>query len=173
MIKAYFFDWMCTLANASERKNVREFVKDDGHVSMLMNRFNDANIPEEHRALVFSLLNNAEHKLYPESRFVIDRLRPNYKLAVISNIYDISLQKIKEYFPDFLEKFDVLTWSCEVKMKKPNPQIFLYTCEKVGVKPEEVIMIGDKSDKDVEPANKIGIQGRLVNRLCQTLEDVI
>ena len=41
------------------------------------------------------------------------------------------------------------------------------------IKLGEVIMIGDKEDKDIEPALKLGMQARIIDRKFQKLEDVI
>jgi len=180
MTKAYFFDWMGTLGDATESLTVREKFGREYHHELLLNKFEDANISEEHRKEIGSMLREATHWLYTESQKVISELKPNYKLAIISNIYDIAAQRVREIFPNFLKNFDVITFSSDVGLKKPEPEIFLYTlailnqhCD-LKIFPEEVTMVGDKKDKDVIPAQNLGMQAILINReKGNTLEDVI
>ena len=101
MIKAYFFDWIGTLADVEEREKVRALLTKEQHASLLTKSFKDADIPEEHRREIYSRLINADHFLYPESERLISELRPNYKLGIISNMYEIAAQRIRKLFPIF------------------------------------------------------------------------
>ena len=142
--------------------------------------YQDADIPEGPREEISFMLQEAIHWLYPESQKLISGLRPEYKLAIISNIYDITAQKVNELFPSFLQNFDVMTFSSEVGLKKPNPDIFTYTLKKLNkvcntyIQPNEVVMVGDKQDKDVDPPIALGMNAILINRNNgSTLEDVL
>ena len=180
MKKAYFFDWMGTLANATTRFTVRERFGRDYHYELLTNKLEDIDISEEYKKEVAIMLREATHWLYPESQKVISELKPGYKLAIISNIYDITAQKVRDLFPEFLQNFDVITFSSEIGLRKPDPRIFTYTLNKlnkifdINIYPREVIMVGDKQDKDVIPAQFLGMNAILINRNNgSTLEDVL
>jgi len=41
------------------------------------------------------------------------------------------------------ELFDVVVESSRVNMRKPDPRIYLYTCERLGVAPERCIFLDD------------------------------
>jgi HAD superfamily hydrolase (TIGR01509 family) len=43
----------------------------------------------------------------------------------------------------------------DAEKSKPDPDILLAAVEKLGVKPEEVVMVGD-TPYDLEPAKKLG-----------------
>jgi HAD superfamily hydrolase (TIGR01509 family) len=78
------------------------------------------------------------------------------KLAVGSssniNVIEASLKAIK------LEKyFDVLVSGQYVKLSKPEPDIFLYAANKLGIKPEECLVVED-SHNGVIAANKAGMK---------------
>ncbi len=52
----------------------------------------------------------------------------------------------------------------EAGYEKPQPAIFNLALKKLGMKPEEVIMIGDSLSKDVEGANALGIRAYHIKR---------
>ena len=43
-------------------------------------------------------------------------------------------------------------------MKKPDLRIFRIALERADCKPEEAVMVGDRIDNDIIPANKIGMK---------------
>jgi len=180
MIKAYFFDWMGTLGNVTARLDLRKRFGREYHRELLTNKLEDANIPEGPRGEIYFMLQEAIHWLYPESQKLISELRPEYKLAIISNIYDIAAQKVRKLFPNLLENFDVITFSSDVGLKKPDPRIFTYTLERLNkvlntnIEPKEVVMVGDKKDKDVDPPIGLGMNAILIDRNNgSSLEDVL
>lgn len=173
MIKAYFFDWMKTLGDftPSNLGDIPKLVTKEQERLLLIKKFE--NVPLNNKDVVYSSLLETNLFIYPDSEEVISNLKSKYKLAIISDMYDVTVQRIRKLFPKFLNNFDVLTFSSEVGIKKPDPEIFLYTCNKLNICPQDVIMIGDNQDKDIDPAFALGMQARLINREKQTLEDVI
>jgi putative hydrolase of the HAD superfamily len=65
--------------------------------------------------------------------------------------------KIEEYFDEILI-------SDEVGIRKPNSNLFSLFLDKVSCKPNEVIYVGDRLDKDIEPSMKVGIISVLIHR---------
>jgi putative hydrolase of the HAD superfamily len=47
--------------------------------------------------------------------------------------------------------------SDEIAIRKPNPMLFKYCLEKFDVQGKETIYVGDRLDKDIEPASQNGI----------------
>ncbi|SMC25691.1 haloacid dehalogenase superfamily, subfamily IA, variant 3 with third motif having DD or ED/haloacid dehalogenase superfamily, subfamily IA, variant 1 with third motif having Dx(3-4)D or Dx(3-4)E [Clostridium acidisoli DSM 12555] len=88
---------------------------------------------------------------------LVDNLSRNgFKLAVGSssnmNAIETTLKAIK------LEKyFEAVVSGQYVKLSKPEPDIFLYAADKLGVKPEECLVIED-SHNGVIAANKAGMK---------------
>lgn len=58
-----------------------------------------------------------------------------------------------------LDCFQTLTFSNEVNLVKPNPQIFLLTAENLGVQAQEILHIGDDFEADVIGAHRVGARG--------------
>lgn len=71
----------------------------------------------------------------------IKELKHKYKVAILSNANHGTLQR--KFTPEQLSIFDQLTVSAEVGLMKPNAEIYTYTAEKLGVKPEECIFTDD------------------------------
>ena len=79
-----------------------------------------------------------------------------YKLGIIAN-QKKGLQKRLDEF-GILEFFDIVIASAEVGVSKPDKEIFEIALAKANCKPNECIMIGDRLDNDIIPANQIGMK---------------
>ncbi|MBP6528293.1 MAG: HAD family hydrolase, partial [Prevotella sp.] len=93
-------------------------------------------------------------KVTDHSRDVLEKLRANYPMVLVSNFYGNVEVVIKEFKLDHL--FLDIVESATVGIRKPDPRIYKLGVEKLGLQPEEVIVVGDSFYKDIEPANKIG-----------------
>lgn len=56
----------------------------------------------------------------------------------------------------------------QAKYSKPRKEIFLYALERIGVKAEEVIHVGDSLQSDVKCAGEAGIKSVWLNREAKT-----
>lgn len=72
-------------------------------------------------------------------------LRPQFKVAMLSNVR--GRDRLEELFPEgeLDELFDVVVASGDVGIAKPEREVFELTAEKLGVLPEECVMIDDLS----------------------------
>lgn len=59
--------------------------------------------------------------------------------------------------------------SSEIGICKPNCLAFQYVLDKLNIKPENAIMVGDSLENDYIPANNVGIKPYLINREKNTL----
>lgn len=87
---------------------------------------------------------------------VIEALAARYPLMLVSNFYGnvesvIRDMGIRDYFRGIIE-------SAVVGVRKPDPRIFMLGVVALGLKPEEVLVVGDSFRKDIEPAMSIGCQ---------------
>lgn len=71
---------------------------------------------------------------------------------------------VRDYISD-------LVISQEVGISKPNPAIFRYALDKLGLKADEVIMIGDSPSSDILGANNAGIDACWYNPKGKTLPE--
>jgi epoxide hydrolase-like predicted phosphatase len=86
--------------------------------------------------------------------FVRD-LRPRYKTGIISNSF-VGARKREQDAYGFEDLCDVVVYSHEVGYLKPDPRIYRVACERVGVLPEEAVLVDDV-DANVQGARSIGM----------------
>lgn len=94
------------------------------------------------------------------------------RTAILSNmIPDLLHYMLKS--PDFawLSGFSQLTWSCELGMIKPDPKIYTYTCQKLGVDPGKTLFLDD-NPKNVRAAEALGIHGIHFTSTVQLREEL-
>jgi epoxide hydrolase-like predicted phosphatase len=85
----------------------------------------------------------------------IRKLKPAYKIGLLSNAWDNLRQTMHErWHIDGL--FDVLVISAEVNMVKPDPRIFHLALERIGCLPTESIYIDDM-EENVMAARREGL----------------
>ena len=75
--------------------------------------------------------------------------------AILSNMGDSVLHSIQREFP-WISNFDVLIWSYQLQMAKPDPAIYLHILERLGTRPEETLFIDDKL-ANIEAARALGM----------------
>lgn len=65
----------------------------------------------------------------------------------------------------FAAEFAFITHSENMHFSKPSPAYFAETVARVGVEPDETLLIGDSARNDINPARAIGIHSWQVNEL--------
>lgn len=96
-------------------------------------------------------------KPYDDTTPTIMKLKESgYKVGVISDGLAIK-QWEKLVRLGLQDEFDCVVVSEEAGFDKPEQKIFLMACDKLGVKPEECMYVGDRLDTDVLGANRVGM----------------
>ena len=85
---------------------------------------------------------------------VLDGLKNRYPLVLVSNFYG-NIHTVLDEF-GLQHVFSHVIESAVVGVRKPDPQIFRLGVEALGLRPSEVMVIGDSIDKDMIPAHSIG-----------------
>jgi len=102
-------------------------------------------------------------EIYPDVAPCLTALRlRGVRLAVISN-WDYTLHRTLETV-GLGVAFDVVVASLEEGVEKPEPQLFEITLERLGVKANETVHVGDDVTDDVLGARKAGIYPVLLRR---------
>ncbi len=91
--------------------------------------------------------------------------------AILSNIGD-TVQQAMERELKWLTRFDVLVWSYQLRMAKPDPAIYRYTLNKLGVQPAEALFIDDR-EVNVEAATALGMKALVFTTVDQLRTDLI
>ncbi|HTV66778.1 MAG TPA: HAD family phosphatase [Bryocella sp.] len=77
------------------------------------------------------------------------------RTAILSNMVWEILGYMRQEF-GWLAHFQHHTWSCELGIGKPDPAIYLRTCEGLGTEPSETLFIDDKPE-NTAGAEKVGL----------------
>jgi epoxide hydrolase-like predicted phosphatase len=101
---------------------------------------------------------------------LVRSLRPRYKVAMLSNI---GRGVINELFTpqELNELFDTVVLSSEVGIVKPNPQVYELVADRLGVLPEECVMIDDLPI-NVSGAQDVGMSGLVCTSAEQCKTDL-
>ncbi len=98
------------------------------------------------------------NSLFPGTEEVLGLLKKRYKLGIISNNPIECVRDPLECL-GIASLFDTIVISGEegIGITKPNPEIFQRALDRLGVKPEESVMVGDTFETDAEGAKNIGM----------------
>ena len=87
-----------------------------------------------------------------------DQLRAaGFKTAMLSNMHLDMVERLRSD-GEWSGRFDCLILSSAIKMAKPEPEIFRYCLQCLGVAPQEALFIDDR-EPNVRAAEGVGIRG--------------
>ena len=93
-----------------------------------------------------------------------------FKIGILSNMGAELLTYMRQEF-GWLGRFDHHTWSCELGIAKPDPAIYLHTCEKLQVAPGEALFLDDKPE-NIRAAESVGLQAILFTNVDALREEL-
>lgn len=102
-------------------------------------------------------------RLFPETQSVLASLKKSaFTLGIISN-FDSRLISICKHLGihDF---FDIIVFSSQTAVAKPEPGIFEHTLKEAGLNPSECIYVGDHFKNDVTGPSALGMKALLLDR---------
>jgi putative hydrolase of the HAD superfamily len=128
--------------------------------------------PQEIRALI-----DADVRMWTETdpvmlAWVAALQQRGVRTAVLSNMVPEVLQALRtESRFSWLSAFTHLTWSCELHIAKPDPAIYLHTCESLGVAPPDALFLDDKPE-NIAAAQALGLEALLFTTPAQLRRDL-
>ena len=99
----------------------------------------------------------------------IRSIKPKYKTGTISDTWLDARQNVKQYVN--YEIFDVIVFSAEEGVKKPDPEIYRRTLARLGVDPQEGIFVDDWLP-NIVGAQQIGMQAIHHVETQRTIEEI-
>ena len=91
--------------------------------------------------------------------------------AIVSNMGDsVHEHMVREL--GWLSRFDVLVWSYQLGIAKPDPAIYRYALEKLGTQPAETLFIDDKAE-NVDAAVALGMKGIIFSDVEKLRADLV
>ena len=98
------------------------------------------------------------------------RLRPRYRTGIVSNSF-VGAREREQATYGFEDLVDEIVYSHEVGMSKPDPRIYALVCERLGVRPREMIFLDD-AQACVAGANEAGIHAIHYRNNAQAIEEI-
>jgi putative hydrolase of the HAD superfamily len=175
VIKAIIFDYFGVISS----DEYWQFVKQDRKTnSQFRNLADEVNLGQIHWQAFIQKVASATGKtveevdeLYATERInplmvtYIKQLRARYKTGLLTNAHHEFIDAL--FAKSKLETlFDAVVISSRIGMIKPDPHIFQYILDKLGVKPAEAIYIDDL-ERHTAAGNRVGMHTILYKDLAQ------
>lgn len=100
--------------------------------------------------------NSDDEFVYPKAENCLCELSKHYKIGIIANQNLGSEERLEKL--GLLKYIDLVIGSAEEGVSKPDLRIFQIALARADCKPDDAIMVGDRLDNDIIPANKIGMK---------------
>lgn len=166
-IKWIYFDIGSTLVDESVafRKRVEKTIAntnvsyDDFYNKMVeISKYNQNGYHKalEYYGLTMAPWNSDDEFVYPEAEECLRKLSEKYKIGIIANQIFGSEERLEKI--GLLKYINLVVASAEEGVAKPDLRIFEIALSKADCKAEEAVMVGDRLDNDIVPANKIGMK---------------
>ena len=139
-----------TQKNCIDKNEFIEKVKKRAHT----NQKPIVSVAEDYGAKVPAWRHDLE-VLYPDTKELLQRLSQKYKIGIIANQDFGTEQRLTDF--NVHQYINLVIASAEEGVAKPDLRIFQIALARADCKPEEAIMVGDRLDNDIIPANKIGM----------------
>ena len=95
--------------------------------------------------------------------------RKGLRLALMSNLTGVHKQPVFDL--ELAELFDLLLFSCDEGLVKPDPAFYDLLVERIGVDASAILFVGDGIHNDVRGPEAAGMRARLVGREDKGLVD--
>ncbi len=99
----------------------------------------------------------------PGVKEALKELHGAYKLGVISDAIFTPGRALRQILSDagLLGFFDVFVFSDEAGRSKPDPSVFMAASLSFGIKPAEMVHVGDREHNDVDGPHRVGARAVL------------
>jgi putative hydrolase of the HAD superfamily len=95
--------------------------------------------------------------------------KASFKTGILSNIGFELADAIKEQ--GWVKELTHNTWSCELRLAKPDPAIYHHVIDALQVRPEEALFLDDRQE-NILSAEAVGLHGILFRNVQQLQEDL-
>jgi epoxide hydrolase-like predicted phosphatase len=97
-------------------------------------------------------------------------LRPRYKTAILSNSFVGAREREHDPY-GFEDLVDLVLYSHEEGLEKPDPRFYELVCERLGVRPDEALFVDDV-DANVIGARRVGMKAVLFVSNDQAIREI-
>lgn len=173
-VKWVFFDLGSTLIDetAADTRRIKEMISGtditeeeyrEKRLEMIRKGRNGDLSAIEYFALTKTPWHSEDEVPYPDAfPTLVELTRRGYKLGVIANQKYGTKLRLKSW--NLLRLFEVIAASAELGMSKPDPAIFEWALKQADCSPQNAVMVGDRMDNDMAPANRLGMHSVRLKR---------
>ena len=164
--KWIFFDLGSTLVDESEayRQRVLEMLKGtniayDDFMNTMLGCYRQGGkgdkLAAAHYGLTLPKWRSEFEFLFADTVPCLQKLNEKYKLGVIANQLPGTYDRLRKF--GIAEYFSLVLSSSEEGVAKPDPRIFELALTRAHCPAHHAVMIGDRMDNDIAPANRLGM----------------
>ncbi|MBU1260586.1 MAG: HAD family hydrolase [Planctomycetes bacterium] len=113
-------------------------------------------------------------QIEPDIKQTLSKLKQaGIKLGLLSNTF-INATTLERHLAQIgiLDFFDARLYSYQFKYRKPNKKIFIEAAEKIGIRPENVLFVGDRLDMDAAGALEANMTAVLKKAYTNTNKNI-
>jgi len=107
-------------------------------------------------------------RAFPQSLKLLKELE-GYPMGIVSNAQTAFAEPELKYL-DLHKHFQFIILSSDFGHRKPDPRIFLEAARKLGLKPEEILSIGDNMEHDISPSERLGMKAMYIEEAWKLLK---
>jgi FMN phosphatase YigB (HAD superfamily) len=122
-------------------------------------------VPDVRRLLLGGFAAVADRRPYAHVGDVLRALAKLARLALVSNTIipgDHHRRTLERY--GLLRWFECAVWSANFGRRKPDPAMILHVLERLGVRRERAVFVGDKLRTDVAAARRAGVRSVYIRK---------
>ena len=106
----------------------------------------------------------------PELTAYFISLRPRYQTAFLSNSM-VGAREHEQAARGFEDMADLIVYSHEAGVSKPDPRIYAITCERLDVQPSEIVFLDD-NPANIAAAREYGLHAILFENNAQAMREI-
>jgi putative hydrolase of the HAD superfamily len=108
-------------------------------------------------AEMFRGVSRTKLKLYPHVREVLDRLRGRFPMAIVSDA-QTAYARGELHKVGITDYFGPIIISGDHGFRKPDPRLFHFALDSMGVQPQQAVYVGNDMFRDVFGAREVGMR---------------
>ncbi|MDR2395224.1 MAG: HAD family phosphatase [Endomicrobium sp.] len=119
----------------------------------------------------FAVVWNNIFELIPETVDVIASLSGRYHLGILSNTNELHFNFLKERYPQVFSLFDKIFLSYEMRLRKPDREIFENVIKHYNVLPSK-IFFSDDLERNIHAAQETGIKAYVYTNTMELVKQL-
>jgi putative hydrolase of the HAD superfamily len=109
---------------------------------------------------------------HPGALEIVESLKDNYHLYMVSNINELHFKYLEDKFSDYFKYFSYIFLSYEMGLRKPDPKIYKSIIEYLKLPAQNIIYTDDRPEL-IEAAQKLNIDAFVFRNMDSLREELL